>query len=127
MLPGQNEHAMEFLQGHVRELVSKAQYFPSPWVVRMPKGDDVTNELSYLFLEAAFKIASPHPNLAIRVHDKTPRDFFIRALELARLGRGYPAFYNDKSYIPWLLNYGVPLEDARNWCVTGCVHAGSSW
>lgn len=118
--------AMEFLQGHLRELVSKAQYVTVTLGGQDVHGNDVTNELSYLFLEAAFKIKSPHPNLAIRVHDKTPRAFFIRALELAKLGRGYPNFYNDKSYIPWLLDFGVPLADARNWCITGCVHAGIS-
>ena len=114
----------QFLEGSRRELTSQAQYLPVTLGGQNAQGDDVTNELSYLFLEAGFKIKSPHPNLALRVHDKTPRDFFLRALELASLGSGYPAFYNDKSYIPWLLDYGVPLEDARNWCITGCVHPG---
>ena len=114
----------QFLEGSRRELTSQAQYLPVTLGGQNSQGDDVTNELSYLFLEAGFKIKSPHPNLALRVHDKTPRDFFLRALELASLGSGYPAFYNDNSYIPWLLDYGVRLEDARNWCITGCVHPG---
>lgn len=113
----------EFLQGPVRELSARAQYLPVTLGGQNSEGDDVTNDLSYLFLEAGFKIASPHPNLAIRIHNKTPREFFIRALELVRLGRGYPNFYNDNSYIPWLLNYGIDLKEARNWCITGCVHA----
>ena len=115
---------VQFLQSILRELTSQAQYFPLTLGGQNAEGDDMTNELSHLILEAGSRIRSPHPNLAIRVHDKTPHDFFLKTLELARLGAGYPSFYNDKSYIPWLLDYGVPLEDARNWCITGCVHPG---
>ena len=114
----------QFLEGSRRELTSQAQYLPITLGGQNARGDDMTNELSYLILEAGFKLKTPHPNLAVRVHEKIPQDFYLRALELASLGRGYPAFYNDDSYIPWLLDFGVPLEDARNWCITGCVHPG---
>ena len=36
---------------------------------------------------------------------------------------GFPAFFNDKSNIQWLLSIGVPLEEARSHCISGCLHS----
>lgn len=105
------------------EIVSgEAQYHNVNLGGQTPDGEDATNELSCLFLEAAFRARTPHPTLSIRWHQKLPRDFAIRALELVRLGLGFPAFFNDNSAIPWLLEQGVPLEVARGYCLSGCVH-----
>ena len=86
-----------------------------------PEGEDATNQLSYLILEAAQRLRIPHPTLSIRVHDKLPEDFALKAVELASTGVGYPAFFNDKSYIPFLLELGATLEEARGYAVGGCV------
>jgi pyruvate formate-lyase/glycerol dehydratase family glycyl radical enzyme len=83
---------------------------------------DATNELSFLFLEAAWRTRTPHPTLSIRFHDKIPRPFVRRALELVRVGLGFPAFFNDRAILPWLLASGAPLETARGYCLSGCVH-----
>ncbi|MFC2022401.1 pyruvate formate lyase family protein, partial [Chloroflexota bacterium] len=105
------------------ELVSgEAQYHNVTLGGQTPEGEDATNELSYLFLEAAFRARTPHPTLSIRWHDKLPGDFTLKALELIRLGLGFPAFFNDNSSISWLLDQGVPLEVARGYCLSGCVH-----
>jgi formate C-acetyltransferase len=45
----------------------------------------------------------------------------LRACEVARLGLGVPAMYNDEVIIPALVNRGVTLRDARNYCIIGCV------
>jgi pyruvate formate-lyase/glycerol dehydratase family glycyl radical enzyme len=84
-------------------------------------GSDATNELSYLILEAAMRTKTPHPTLSIRMHDKLPDEFALKGIELVTTGVGYPAFFNDSSCIPYLLNLGVPLEDARNYVLGGCV------
>jgi pyruvate formate-lyase/glycerol dehydratase family glycyl radical enzyme len=86
-----------------------------------PDGEDATNELSYLILEAAFRLRTPHPTLSIRVHEKLPENFFLKAIKLAATGVGYPAFFNDKSYIPFLMELGANLEEARGYAVGGCV------
>jgi len=39
-----------------------------------------------------------------------------------REGLGFPAFFNDDSSIQWLLSIGVPMDVARNYCLSGCVH-----
>ncbi len=64
---------------------------------------------------------TPHPTLSIRMHDKLPDDLALKGIELVSTGVGFPAFFNDSSCIPFLLDMGVPIEDARNYVLGGCV------
>ncbi|HWR41850.1 glycyl radical protein [Sporomusa sp.] len=84
-------------------------------------GRDSTNELSYLCLEATENVRLPQPSLSIRFHQGTPQKFLIKSSEVAALGLGMPAMYNDHVIIPSLAARGVSLEDARDYCVIGCV------
>lgn len=84
-------------------------------------GSDATNELSYLLLDAALEMQLPHHTLTVRVHEKTPEAFMKKALEVVRSGLGLPAFLSDKGYIKFFTMNGVPIEDARDYCATGCV------
>ena len=45
----------------------------------------------------------------------------IKALEVVKTGMGMPAFVGDTSYIEYLLGQGVPLQDARNYALAGCL------
>lgn len=88
-------------------------------------GSDATNELSYLLLEAAMDTHLPHHTVTVRVHKGTPLKLMIKALECVRSGIGMPAFVGDESYINFFAkqnpNNRLPIEDARDWCCTGCV------
>jgi len=84
-------------------------------------GMDMTNDISYMAMEACAHVRLPAPSFSIRYHQNTPDDFLFRACELSRLGLGVPAMYNDESIIPSLMNRGIPLKDARNYCIIGCV------
>lgn len=86
-----------------------------------PDGRDSTNELSYLCLEATENVRLPQPSLSIRFHQGTPHKFMLRSAEVAALGLGMPAMYNDHVVIPALTARGVTLEDARDYCIIGCV------
>ncbi|MEM4450353.1 MAG: pyruvate formate lyase family protein, partial [Nitrososphaerota archaeon] len=88
-----------------------------------PDGRDATNELTYLVLEAAKIVKTPHHTITLRVHENTPEDLMVKALEVVKLGIGMPAFIGDKSYIDFLVSLGVPLEVARDYCVAGCIEA----
>ena len=81
------------------------------------------NELSFLWLEAAFRVRSPHPTLSVRYHKDLNEEFALKAAELASLGMGYPLFYNDDSVIPYQLgpNMGATLEEARDYQLSGCI------
>jgi pyruvate formate-lyase/glycerol dehydratase family glycyl radical enzyme len=93
------------------------------WVIGglTPDGKDATNELSYLILEAALDCQTPHHTITVRVHDETPESLMLKALEVVKTGIGMPAFVGDKSYIEYLVSHGVPLEDARDYALAGCL------
>ena len=84
-------------------------------------GRDATNELSYLILEAARDCQTPHHTITIRVHDGTPDALMLKGLELVQTGIGMPAFIGDRCYIDFLVKQGVPLEEARDYAVAGCI------
>ena len=84
-------------------------------------GNDATNEMSYIFLDAAEAVKTPHPTITCRVHEKTPPEFMQRCLEVVRTGIGMPSFVSDKSIIKFLQDWDVPLEDAREYAMAGCV------
>jgi formate C-acetyltransferase len=86
-----------------------------------PDGRDATNELTYLVLEAIKYVRTPHHTVTLRVHDDTPDELMIKALEVVKLGLGMPAFIGDKSYIDFLVSQGVPLEVARDYAIGGCL------
>ncbi len=84
-------------------------------------GVDTTNDLSFMCLNASMHIMLPQPSLSVRVWNKTPHEFLMRAGELTRTGIGLPAYYNDEVIIPALVSRGLTLEDARQYNIIGCV------
>lgn len=85
------------------------------------EGFDATNEISYMCMEATAHVRLTSPSFSMRVWQGTPDEFLIRACEVARLGLGVPAMYNDEVIIPALVNRGVSLRDARTYSLIGCV------
>ena len=84
-------------------------------------GCDSSNELSYICLNATLHILLPQPSISIRVWNGSPTELLIMAAHVTRTGVGLPAYYNDEVIIPSMLSRGVALEDARNYCIIGCV------
>jgi len=84
-------------------------------------GMDATNPLSYMCLEASMHVPLPQPSISIRVWNGSPEDLLIKAAALTRLGTGLPAYYNDEVIIPSIMARGLTLEDARDYCIIGCV------
>ena len=84
-------------------------------------GEDVTNDLSFMCIQASMHVTLPQPSLSIRVWNGSPHDLLIKAAELTRTGIGLPAYYNDEVIIPALMNRGLTLEDAREYNIIGCV------
>lgn len=84
-------------------------------------GNDATNELSYLVLQAAYEVRTPHYTITVRVNENTPDELMKKAMELVRTGIGMPAFVSDKSYIQGLVDQGVPIEEARDYALAGCL------
>ena len=85
------------------------------------EGVDVTNDLSFMCIQASMHVHLPAPSLSVRVWNGTPHEFMIKAAELTRTGIGLPAYYNDEVIIPSLVSRGLTLEDAREYNIIGCV------
>jgi len=84
-------------------------------------GMDATNDLSYMCLEASMHVPLPQPSISIRVWNGSPEPLLLKAAALTRLGTGLPAYYNDEVIIPSIMARGLTLEDARDYCIIGCV------
>ena len=85
-------------------------------------GNDVTNDMTYITLEAARRLHTLQPTIALRVHKNTPKELLSAATDVIRTGCGYPSLFNDEVLVPLINQWGTPLKDARNYNVMGCVY-----
>ncbi len=85
------------------------------------EGVDATNDISFMCLQASLHTLLPGPSLSIRVWNKSPHEFMLKAAEVTKTGIGLPAYYNDEVIVPALVNRGLTIEDARGYCIIGCV------
>ncbi len=84
-------------------------------------GEDMTNELTYVILEATKEVALPLPNVHIRVHKNTPDNLMQAITDIVASGRNNVAIFNDDIIVPALTRKNVSLADARNYSTVGCV------
>jgi formate C-acetyltransferase len=87
-------------------------------------GEDITNTLSLLCLAATERLMLPQPALSVRLHGGTPPRFLDAVIDVIATGVGMPALFNDEILIPSLCNRNIPLEDARDYAIIGCVEPG---
>jgi formate C-acetyltransferase len=83
-------------------------------------GEDATNELSYIGLDAYADVRTVQPNFGVRLSPNAPADLFRRAIEYAKDGV-LLHFFNDEAIITSLQRAGHTLEDARDYGVVGCL------
>jgi pyruvate formate-lyase/glycerol dehydratase family glycyl radical enzyme len=84
-------------------------------------GRDVTNDLSYIFLETMDELRMRQPNYHARVHAKSPQRYLEKIYSVLAHGSNSPALYNDDVIIPTLVGHGYSIEDARDYTAVGCV------
>lgn len=89
-------------------------------------GIDATNELTYLILRAHEEASVPSPNIVIRCHNETPSQLYRRIAKIIAEGKNILALYNDETAIKCLLNHQIPIEEARNYGIVGCVGLSTS-
>ncbi len=85
-----------------------------------PAGDDGTNPLSYLLLEAYRRNRMTNPLLTVRLHRNSPEHLVRYVCEVLKEGGGMPAIFNDEQLIPALERLGIPTPDARDYTNDGC-------
>jgi formate C-acetyltransferase len=84
-------------------------------------GDDITNEITYIALEVTGELQTVAPQIAVRMHDKTPDELFNAVFKCVRTGCSQPAMFNDKVNIPRLMGIGATIEDARDYGINNCM------
>lgn len=84
-------------------------------------GNDATNDMTYLILDAAHETKMANPPIALRCHDGMPKELMDKAVEMIQDGLANPALFNDDVAIPMVMGKGGSLEEARDWGVIGCV------
>lgn len=84
-------------------------------------GRDVTNDLTYMVLDAHAHTRLTTPWLSVRFHPDTPRELKEKTFSVIRIGTGQPKIFNDQASIPAMERGGRTMEDARNYHVVGCV------
>ncbi len=84
-------------------------------------GADITNELTYILMDAKNEMGRNQPALAVRIHQGTPQALMRKIVDSLLRQPGVYSFFNDAMMIPFLTNLGLPLEDARNYAIDGCM------
>ena len=93
-------------------------------------GNDASNALSYMLIQTYARLYLYSPSLSLRIHQGTPDDLWSLAIASSSRAGGMPTFENDDIIIPVLLKKGYTLEDARDYCLIGCVEpsgTGNEW
>lgn len=85
------------------------------------EGRDVTNDLTFMLLEASAHTRMMNPWLCVRMHENTPYELKVKAIECIRAGYGHPKLFNDRAAIEAMQAKGMSLAEARRYAVVGCV------
>ena len=88
-----------------------------------PNGEDATNDLTYLFLESKREFPMNYPDLAARIHSRSPQRFLSEVALTIQDGTGFPKLINDEEIVPLYAIKGAPLNQALDYSVSGCTEA----
>ncbi|MFX1391594.1 MAG: pyruvate formate lyase family protein, partial [Promethearchaeota archaeon] len=84
------------------------------------QGNDATNDLSCIILDAYSHIKTVQPTFCVRLHKNSSDHFLKKVGQSIRRGTSI-ALFNDDIMISGLINRGWTIEDAREYAPIGCV------
>jgi len=85
-----------------------------------PDGSSITNDLTYLALEAYEELNTPDPKLSVRFLPTTSNKLYRRIAELIQRGYNSIVLMNDVPAVEALVKRGKTREDARFYVPIGC-------
>jgi len=85
------------------------------------KGEDASNELSFMLLEVLDKFKTRQPNWHARISHVSKPGFVQAVIQTLAKGGGSPALYNDDVIIPAMKLRGYPADKIWNYATVGCV------
>ncbi|MDR2421965.1 MAG: glycyl radical protein, partial [Deltaproteobacteria bacterium] len=86
-------------------------------------GEDATNELTHLFLRSKREFPLHYPDLAARIHSRSPQAFLWDVAETIKDGSGFPKLINDEEVVPLYVKKGATFAEALDYAVSGCTEA----
>ena len=90
------------------------------------EGSDATNDLTYLIMDVVEKVKIYQPSLACRIHNLSPQPYLEKIVDVIKAGGGMPACHFDDAHIKMMLRKGFDFDDARDYCLMGCVEPQKS-
>ena len=84
------------------------------------EGRDSSNELSYMCIEASGKLMLAEPKINVRFFEGTPHELLRATAQVLAKGANNLAIFNDEVAVPSLVQIGIPIEEARDYCNDGC-------
>ncbi|HGG8817844.1 MULTISPECIES: choline trimethylamine-lyase [Enterobacter cloacae complex] len=90
------------------------------------EGGDATNPLTLMIMDCSARLKIYQPGLAVRIHNQSPQPFMRKVVDVVRSGMGFPACHFDDAHIRMMLHKGFSYEDARDYCLMGCVEPQKS-
>lgn len=84
------------------------------------KGNNVENELTYMFIELMIELQLPDPKVLLRVNKNTTKNILELSIKCIKTGIGCPLFANDDVIIPKLIEFGFDKEDVYNYGTAAC-------
>lgn len=89
-------------------------------------GEDATNELTYMAIDATLRLSAWQPSLSVRIHKNSPSELLNKVCELVKIGIGQPSIFNDELIIRALKWRGLSDQDAADYSIVGCYEATGS-
>jgi len=86
-------------------------------------GEDISNDISFLVLEAIDRVGFPQPSLVVRYSAGMNRELWLKACDVARRANTL-ILANDEVFIPAYERCGVSPSDAIEYGQVGCNNPG---
>lgn len=88
-----------------------------------PEGCDATNDLTHLILKSKREFPLHYPDLAARIHSRSPESYVWDVAETIKFGSGFPKLINDEEVVPLYVSKGATFAEALDYAVSGCTEA----
>ena len=87
-------------------------------------GQDLSNGLTRLFLEACESMRVPEPTLFLRWHENMDDRIKEKAVSMLSSGLSFPLLIGDRQTVAGLVRCGISPEHAADYAVIGCNEVG---
>ena len=84
-------------------------------------GQDVSNDLTRMFLETIEHTRMAYPGIGLCWHRDMPEELLSRSAELLAKGLSHPAIFNDEVITTGMMNVGLPPAEACLYIHSTCV------